>query len=145
MVIASITWLQLGHARPRVETRQSPHHSTRRPGFNWATRVRAWKLVAARLVLRRSGSLQLGHARPRVETLRLFCEQWRAISWIASIGPRASARGNLPGRSLGLSGPIALQLGHARPRVETDLVTAAAGISPRFNWATRVRAWKRHR
>jgi len=59
--------------------------------------------------------LQLGHARPRVET-----HGWR---WRGAAG-------------------CGLQLGHARPRVETSPQIEERTAMERFNWATRVRAWK---
>ena len=60
----------------------------------------------------------MGHARPRVET---GCRSFSPSPlWIASIGPRASARGN--------AAPF--------------LRAVACDLLDRFNWATRVRAWK---
>src|SRR6266545_1915468 len=83
--------------------------------------------------------LQLGHARPRVETRCTGRESVEGLA--ASIGPRASARGN-EALVQGRRRPDRLQLGHARPRVETSPQIEERTAMERFNWATRVRAWK---
>ncbi len=85
-------------------------------GFNWATRVRAWKSYSLCPSCSAQTPLQLGHARTRVEIIP-SCP-YETVLRKASIGPRAYARGNQP----------VIRPWHAH--------------IIRFNWATRVRAWK---
>jgi len=84
--------------------------------------------------------LQLGHARPHVETIER--DAGFPLFDVASIGPRASARGNsgcgFHTRSNKTCFNWATRV-RAWKQVLPGLVKRrAAG----FNWATRVRAWK---
>src|SRR5260370_39057899 len=88
----------------------------------------------------RGNRLQWGHARPRVETHN--GRGYRGTG-VASMGPRASARGNGELITLDPVTASSLQWGHARPRVETTRHSGkSTTLTVCFNGATRVRAWK---
>jgi len=158
--------LQLGHARPRVETLEAKQDPSGEKMLQLGHARPRVETSLEEIPVRRRDRLQLGHARPRVETHLRRCERrpllfrfnwatrvraWKPTSddasagryYFASIGPRASARGNpFLGFVLFVSFEP-LQLGHARPRVETrPACFNPAHLYAGFNWATRVRAWK---
>jgi len=109
--------------------------------FNWATRVRAWKPHLKRFLFDAETGFNWA---TRVRAWKPTSDDASAGRYyFASIGPRASARGNpFLGFVLFVSFEP-LQLGHARPRVETrPACFNPAHLYAGFNWATRVRAWK---
>ena len=136
-----INRLQLGHALSRVERAVlTIHLRDCNCSFNWATRSRAWKASMESTCHRARAWLQLGHALSRVESGVRCCAgpaprsfNWatRSRAWkvanctesghyqvMASIGPRALARGKL------------------------DFLRRYYWLHFCFNWATRSRAWK---
>ena len=117
--ICRICMLQLGHALSRVESeRRKANRRITKCRFNWATRSRAWKVRALKTWTKSREELQLGHALSRVERLsgagpfvvREWLQLGHALSRVerverlaladyrrlASIGPRALARGKRP-------------------------------------------------
>ncbi len=132
--------LQLGHARPRVETLEFQEFLDELKGFNWATRVRAWKPYY-----------------PGCECAS--CS--KSFNWATRVRawkPRDRYRGRAPNNRFNWATRVrawklrylggkpkqdyTLQLGHARPRVETPPELPLTICRICFNWATRVRAWK---
>src|SRR6266498_1883278 len=117
MVELAMSALQLGHARPRVETESFAGRTEQTSScFNWATRVRAWKPVtlwcASSIVMSFNWATRV--------------RAWKRQSGILCRNPYARFNWATRVRAWKLYEPTTspsasqtLQLGHARPRVET--------------------------
>ncbi len=149
--------LQWGRARPHAEMRpQHPrahrlhalasmgprasargNRKTRRPSaasspcFNGAARVRTRKSSSLILDIASSGLLQWGRARPHAEISPKVCTPSRALS--ASMGPRASARGNSRITARPPREPL-LQWGRARPHAEIGKPWDTTPATPPLQW-----------
>ncbi len=136
--------LQWGRARPHAEMRRSRSSPADPSGrFNGAARVRTRKFLGVPPVRRRHRELQWGRARPHAE-IGLHGRPARP-GGTASMGPRASARGNslletpIASAMHASMGPRASARGNQRRGLEHRCSPA------RFNGAARVRTRKSSR
>src|SRR6266498_450753 len=117
MVELAMSALQLGHARPRVETESFAGRTEQTSScFNWATRVRAWKPVtlwcASSIVMSFNWATRV---RAWKRQSGILCRNpYARFNWATRV--RAWKRHI---EDDGRIHPDLLQLGHARPRVET--------------------------